>query len=71
MFSVRFSLTSDKGNCQEVEQINHDLKTQYNRASKGKGTGHGEIQSDRSNLADSCIGKHNFNLLMCYIEDLA
>lgn len=35
-----------------------------------KRTGHEEIQTDRSDLADSCIIKQNFDLLKKYIESL-
>ena len=35
-----------------------------------KRIGHKEIQTDRSDLANSCIMKQNFDLLKQYIESL-
>ena len=64
------SLTSDTGSCQKGGMYQSGFKTTVRQGEQVKRTGHEEIQNDRSDLADSCIIKQNFDLLKQYIESL-
>lgn len=64
------SLTSDKGSCQKGGMYQSLFKNILRQGKQVKRTGHEEIQTDTSDLADSCIIKQNFDLLKQYIESL-